>query len=106
MLVVAVHFCGSGNREGGGGPQVRFWHMRVTVSMEVSHTPVVVWIKLICCSTMVQSPVISSVNVCGSKGCGVSWVQLDEEASLFTRDEGGLFGSTDHQLDSPISGKP
>ena len=31
---------------------------------------------------------ISSLDVGGSEGHGVSWIDFDEEASLFTRDEG------------------
>jgi len=34
----------------------------------------------------------------GSKSCGVSWIDFDEEASFFTQDEVVVLGFTDHRL--------
>ena len=46
---------------------------------------------------------ISSVNVGGSKGCRISWIDFDEEATFFTWDEAGVFGFTHHLENSRIS---
>jgi len=36
----------------------------------------------------------------GSKGHGVSWIDFDEKASLFTPDKARVFGVADHLEDS------
>lgn len=78
------------------------WHVRVTVSRGVSYTLKSAFIELICCSTVVQSLVILSVNMSSGKGCGVSWIEVDEHASFFIWDEVGVFGFTAHREDSRI----
>ena len=46
---------------------------------------------------------ISSINVGGSKGCRISWIDFDGEGSPFTWDEAEVFSFTDHLEDSGIS---
>jgi len=43
---------------------------------------------------------ISRLGVGGSKGHGVSWIDFDEKASLFTPDKARVFGVADHLEDS------
>ena len=44
-----------------------------------------------------------SVDVGGSKGRRAFWIEFDKEASFVTRDEAGVFCSTEHLADSRIS---
>lgn len=74
-------------------------YVSVTVSREVAYTLGGFGLNLFVARWWTSRWLDPSVDVGSSKGCGVSWIDFDEEASFFIRDEEGELGFTDHLED-------
>jgi len=99
MFVVAAHSRGSGNRER-GAEEVAAVLVRECYCYQGSFIcPKVAWVELICCSTVGPLP-LGSLALMGRR---VFWIEFDKEASFVTRDEAGVFCSTEHLANLRIS---